>query len=82
VAPVRNEYPTHRHLAAFDGPVLIRHSAEDDLIPVEHGRRLAAARGETAAFVELRGDHNHGPSATGAPYVDALAAFVASVVSP
>lgn len=81
-ALVRNEYPTRRHLVAFEGPVLILHSSEDNLIPFEHGRRLAAARGEATVFVELRGDHNHGPSATGAPYVEALATFVASVVSP
>lgn len=80
-ALVRNEYPTARHLAAFEGPVLILHSSEDDLIPFEHGRRLAAARGDRGVFLELRGDHNHGPSATGAPYVEALGAFVTSVVS-
>lgn len=79
-ALVRNEYPTARHLAAFEGPVLILHSTEDDLIPFAHGRRLASAHGDAARFVELVGDHNHGPTATGAPYTDALSAFVDSVV--
>ncbi len=79
-ALVRNEYPTAKHLSAFEGPVLILHSTEDDLIPFTHGRRLAQAHGDAARFVELAGDHNHGPSATGAPYVAALAEFVETVV--
>ncbi|MGH1343405.1 MAG: alpha/beta hydrolase [Nannocystales bacterium] len=79
-ALVRNEYPTAKYLAAFEGPVLILHSPEDDLIPFAHGRRLADERGATARLVELAGDHNHGPSATGAPYVAALSEFVDRVV--
>lgn len=78
-ALVRNEYPTAKHLAAFEGPVLILHSTEDDLIPFAHGRRLAQGYGKAARFVELAGDHNHGPSATGAPYTAALSEFVESV---
>ena len=78
-ALVRNKYPTAEHLAGFAGPVLILHSSEDDLIPFEHGRRLAQGHGDAARFVELAGDHNHGPSATGAPYVAALSEFVDTV---
>ncbi len=75
-ALVRNEYPTAEHLAGFEGPVLILHSTQDDLIPFGHGQRLAERRPERTRFVELKGDHNHGPSATGAPYLEALRGFV------
>ena len=38
-------------------PTLILHSPEDDLVPIEHGRRVyEAARGEKR-FVEVRGGH-------------------------
>lgn len=79
---VRNEYSTVSHLTAFDGPVLVLHSTEDDLIPFAHGQTLAAKAGERGRFVELRGDHNHGPSQTGQGYRDAMSDFVDVVVAP
>jgi dipeptidyl aminopeptidase/acylaminoacyl peptidase len=45
-------------IAAIDRPVLIVHGDADRIVPVEHGRRLAAA-GPTAELIELPdGGHN------------------------
>jgi pimeloyl-ACP methyl ester carboxylesterase len=40
---IRDPFDNVAAVAAFDGPVLVLHGARDTLIPVDHGRRLAAA---------------------------------------
>jgi hypothetical protein len=67
-------------VAQFDGPVLVLHSPQDDLIPYAHGERLAAIAGKRGRLVTIAGDHNHGPSTTGEAYLRALRAHVDTVV--
>ena len=45
-------------VARIDRPILLIHGTDDSVIPISHGRRLAAA-GPTTEFVEIAGgDHN------------------------
>ena len=56
----RFEYNTLAYVVEVDGPVLVVHSRDDELIPFAHGRRLFEAARQSKAFVEIRGDHNDG----------------------
>jgi uncharacterized protein len=71
---VKNPFRTERSLAKFGGRTLILHGAEDEIIPVAHGRRLhAALKGST--YAELPGRHNDFPADADA-YWRAIDAFL------
>jgi pimeloyl-ACP methyl ester carboxylesterase len=58
---VKSPFRTDRALSGFARPLIILHSAEDEIIPVSHGRALhALVPGST--YIELRGGHNSGMS--------------------
>ena len=38
---VRDRFDNEAAVRAFDGPLLVIHGADDQIIPVEHGRALA-----------------------------------------
>ena len=55
---IRDDHRPADAIASIDRPILLIHGSADSIIPVGHGRRLAAA-GPTVEFVELDGgDHN------------------------
>jgi fermentation-respiration switch protein FrsA (DUF1100 family) len=72
----RFEYNTLEALSSVNAPVLIAHSASDDIIPYSHGRRLHAAAREPKAFLELAGGHNDGFVFMRPDWVNALGAFL------
>lgn len=57
---VRHPFRTDAVLKSFTKPVLIFHGTEDEIIPVSHGRALAAIRPD-ATFIESPGGHNDYP---------------------
>ncbi|MBI1302764.1 MAG: hypothetical protein GC172_03120 [Phycisphaera sp.] len=73
---VRDAFRTDEALAKLDVPVLILHARSDTVVPIAHGRTLAALA-PRATLVELDGDHNSGISLT-RPYWDAVAKAVES----
>ena len=56
----RIRYDTREYLRAVTVPVLVAHSQEDDIVPIEHGRALFAAAHPPKQFLELAGGHNEG----------------------
>lgn len=54
----RIHYPTVDLVGRVNCPVLVLHSSQDSLVPVEFGRCIHEAASPPKAFVELRGDHN------------------------
>jgi uncharacterized protein len=48
-------------LSRYDGPVLIVHGANDDIVPTRHAQRLAAAAGDRAHLVILSPDDHDIP---------------------
>jgi fermentation-respiration switch protein FrsA (DUF1100 family) len=79
-ALVRHPFRTDEVLRGFDRPVLIFHGADDDIVPVEHGRALAKIAPD-ATYIETRGGHNDYPPDPDA-YWKAIEAFVARLASP
>ncbi len=48
-----DHFRSERRLPGLAGPILVVHGARDTVIPVEHGRAIAAALGERARYLEL-----------------------------
>ena len=72
------EYNTREYVRKASCPVLIAHSADDDIIPFEEGREIYHAANEPKQFFEMRGDHNGGFIASGSDYINALKTFIDS----
>jgi len=70
-------YDSLTRMDQVSGPVLVIHSRDDELVPVEHGRRLFEAAPEPKRFLEIRGSHNDGFIASGKTYVRGWAGFLA-----
>ena len=77
----RFEYNTREALSRVDAPVLIAHSARDDIIPYTHGKSLYEAAREPKQFLELAGGHNDGFIFTRDEWVKALGEFLERVES-
>jgi fermentation-respiration switch protein FrsA (DUF1100 family) len=78
---VRFRYDSLAKIAQVKVPKLIAHSATDDLVPFDMGRRLFEAASEPKEFVQLAGGHNEAGWATSPGYWSALERFVARVLS-
>jgi fermentation-respiration switch protein FrsA (DUF1100 family) len=68
-------YDNLTNLKQIRAPVFIAHSAQDDIIPYAHGKRLFEAASEPKAFLEMHGGHN-GFVFGRAEWVAQLAAFL------
>jgi fermentation-respiration switch protein FrsA (DUF1100 family) len=77
----RFRYDTGAKLAAIAAPLLIAHSADDEIIPYAHGRRLFELARRPKQFLELRGGHNDGFLVSGEHYVSSLDAFLEQYLS-
>ncbi|MCJ2130957.1 alpha/beta hydrolase [Methylobacterium sp. E-045] len=54
---LRDTWRSDRRIGAAAGRILIVHGTDDPVIPVAHGRDLAALAGTRARFVAVPGDH-------------------------
>jgi len=72
----RFEYGTAEYVAAVKCPVMVIHSAEDDIIPFKLGRRVFEAAGEPKRFVQIHGSHNSGFMESDGVYTPALRKFL------
>lgn len=72
----RYRYDTLAYLQRYDGPVLVAHSRDDEIVPFAHGERLhAAARGEKT-LLEMRGGHNEAFLFGNPQWTQAVADFI------
>ncbi|HSS64832.1 MAG TPA: alpha/beta fold hydrolase [Gammaproteobacteria bacterium] len=69
-------------LADVRAPVLVIHSAEDEIVPLEQGRALFEAAPEPKRFLELRGGHNDGFLVSREIYLAGLSAFMRDIFPP
>jgi uncharacterized protein len=54
---MRNPFESIAKVRKISAPLLFLHSPEDEIIPIEEGRRLYDAAPEPKTFVEVRGGH-------------------------
>ena len=69
-------YSAKDYLKSVHCPVLIVHSRDDEIVPIQHGRELFAAAHEPKGFLEIRGGHNDGFLLSRQSYVAGLDAFL------
>jgi len=60
-------------------PKLFLHARADDVVPLEHGRRLFEAAPPRKTFVELRGGHGYALQMYSATYINSIRRFVADL---
>lgn len=62
--PVRRllqlNYPTRDYVARAAQPVLVMHSADDEIVPFAQAQLILQGAGDRAVFVQTAGDHNSG----------------------
>ncbi|MGQ9650799.1 MAG: alpha/beta hydrolase [Phycisphaerae bacterium] len=76
---VRHPFRTDLVLPELDVPILIFHGTHDDIVPVEHGRRLAGLA-RNVLYVEYDCGHNDSPGrGNEADYWARIEAFLAKV---
>lgn len=76
---LRDRHATTRHLAAYDGPVLVVAGGADTIVPTALSRQVAAAA--DATYVEVPGaDHNDRELLDGSMYLDAVDALAREAV--
>lgn len=76
---IRYDYNTLSRIDNIDTPILIGHSAQDDLVPYSHGRKLFEAASEPKTFLEMQGGHGGGFMETGIKYRETLDKFLTEV---
>lgn len=86
VVPVRwlaaSRYDSRAKIGELRLPKLFLHAERDEVIPIDHGRRLYAAAPEPKRFVALAGGHNDAFDADSAAYFGAIERFVVELGTP
>jgi uncharacterized protein len=61
-----------------DGPTLVVHSADDEVVPLSQGRQVFACARDPKRFLLISGSHGEGFFASGAHYIEGLRRFLSS----
>ncbi len=75
----RYHYDNHALMAKISCPVLVIHSAADEIVPFTHGRALFEAAPEPKRLLVIQGSHNDGFLISGQHYLKGISSFVAAV---
>ena len=76
----RFHYTTRDYLRRVSCPVLVVHSREDDIVPLEHGRVLFETARPPKDFFEINGTHNDTLLVTGRRYESGIDRFLMNLV--
>lgn len=77
---IRHRYEVLEPAQRITAPLLVVHSRDDEIVPVHHGHRVAAAAG--APLLELRGGHNDAFLRSREAYVRGLREFLDPLYPP
>ena len=77
----RNRFASIEKIGLITTPKLFIHAHDDEIIPIEYGRRLYDAAVEPKTFLEVRGGHNDSHFQDPAAYHDGLKGFLTESVS-
>jgi fermentation-respiration switch protein FrsA (DUF1100 family) len=75
---LRYRFDTAGYLKGVASPLLVLHSAEDDIIPFYLGEKVYQAGSEPKVFVKMQGDHNGGFLQSQPHYEQELGRFIGS----
>ncbi|MFA9459576.1 alpha/beta hydrolase [Thiohalorhabdus sp. Cl-TMA] len=74
----RFRYPTAEAVAQAACPVLVIHSPDDEVIPIEHGRTVFERARSPKRFLEIEGGHNTAFLESERTYMEGWEAFLAA----
>jgi fermentation-respiration switch protein FrsA (DUF1100 family) len=78
----RYEFAAAEYVKEVSCPLLVIHSAEDEIVPCELGRRVYDAATCRKRFLEISGGHNEGFMTSAGAYTDGLAGFIEENFGP
>jgi len=76
----RIKYPSKDRIPNVTSPVLIIHSADDDLIPYQYGQQLFEAAKEPKRFLNINGGHNDGFIISRDKYYNGIDQFIRNII--
>lgn len=77
----RNRFESARKIANVKCPVLVAHGTDDEVIPVEQGRKLFAAAPEPKKLMIVKGGHHWLPDSANANYLINVGSFIKEALS-
>ncbi len=75
----RIKYPSIDKISNIKSPVLVIHSANDEIIPYTFGKQLFEKASEPKMFLDIVGGHNDGFLVSGKKYIDGLDHFITDI---
>ncbi len=73
---VRFRYSTVDAVEAVEAPTLVIHSADDEVVPIEHGRKVFDHARGPKRFLLILGTHEEGFLASGTRYTEGVRRFI------
>ena len=73
---LRHRFDNETKIQIITSPVLIIHSAQDELIPFHHGEGLFKVANEPKTFLQIKGGHNDGFMISETEYVKGINSFL------
>jgi uncharacterized protein len=77
----RIKYPSIERISNIKSPILIIHSANDELIPYHHGQQLFKAANNPKTFLNISGGHNDGFITSGDKYSNGIENFISNILN-
>lgn len=65
-----------QHVKSIQSPLLVIHSADDEIIPYSQGQKVFETAHEPKSFLRIRGSHNGGFIYSGRFYIEGFEAFL------
>ena len=78
---LRHRFDNETKIQIITSPVLIIHSAQDELIPFHHGEGLFKVANEPKTFLQIKGGHNDGFMISETEYVRGIDSFLKQFLS-
>lgn len=72
----RFRYSTLDYIRSVDAPTLVIHSSEDDVVPIEQGRKIYDQAKGPKRFLLILGPHTEGIQVSGTRYTEGLRRFL------
>ena len=76
----RIKYPSIDRISNIKSPLLVIHSADDEIIPYTHGKQLFEKANQPKQFLDIRGGHNDGFLLSGEQYINGIDQFISNVL--
>ncbi len=74
-------YPTIDRMSNINSPVLVIHSANDEIVPYKFGKELFNQANDPKTFLEINGGHNDGFITSSDKYINGIEHFITNILN-